>query len=97
MKSDVLDKFDADAWIDSYSDQLGVDPSMIVASDKVAIIRQQRNQAQAAQQQTAMQEQQSKTTKNLAQAPVGQSNALDLMNQYSGYGSPSPAQPLPPA
>jgi hypothetical protein len=97
MKQDVLDKFDADAWIDSYSDQLGVDPRMIVASDQVAIIRQQRNAAQAAQQQTAMQEQQSKTTKNLAAAPVGQNNALDLMNQFSGYGSPSPAQPLPPA
>jgi hypothetical protein len=97
MKQDVLDKFDADAWIDSYSDQLGVDPRMIVASDQVAVIRQQRNQAQAAQQQTAMQEQQSKTTKNLAAAPVGQNNALDLLNQYSGYGSPSPQQPLPPA
>jgi hypothetical protein len=97
MKQDVLDKFDADAWIDSYSDQLGVDPRIIIASDKVAVIRQQRSAAQAAQQQTAMQEQQSKTTKNLAQAPVGQNNALDLMNQFSGYGSPSPAQPLPPA
>ena len=97
MKPDVLDKFDSDQWIDSYSDQLGVDPRMIVATDQVAVIRQQRNQAQAAQQQAAIQEQQSKTTKNLAAAPVGQNSALDLLNQYSGYGSPSPAQPLPPA
>jgi len=97
MKPDVLDKFDSDAWIDSYSDQLGVDPRMIVASDQVAMIRQQRNQAQAAQQQAAIQEQQSKTTRNLAAAPVGQNSALDLLNQYSGYGAPSPAQPLPPA
>lgn len=53
-KTDVLDKFDSDNWADWYADSLGVDPSLIVADDKIAIIRQQRAaaaQAQAQQQQ----------------------------------------------
>ena len=47
----VLDKFDADAWVDVYADQTGVDPSLIVAGEQVALIRanraQQQQQAQA--------------------------------------------------
>src|SRR6185312_11913609 len=69
MKPEVLDKFNPDAWVDAYSDQLGVDPSLIVANDQVAMIRNARAKAQAAQQQTAVMEQQSKTAKNLGQTP----------------------------
>lgn len=87
MKPEVLDKFDSDAWADDYSDRLGVDPKLIIASDQVAIIRQARAKAQAAQQQAAAAEQVSNTAKNLAQAPTGGApNALgDVMNQFSGY------------
>jgi hypothetical protein len=95
MKPDVLDKFDSDKWADSYSDMLGVDPNLIVAGKQVAMIRDARNKAIAAKEQTAMMEQQSATAKNLAQSPTGsgQQNALmDVMNQFSGYGSPSPSQ-----
>lgn len=94
MKPEVLDKFDSDKWADSYSDMLGVDPSLIVADDKVALLRDARNKAQAAQQQAAVAEQQSKTAKNLASSPTGGApNALqDMMNQFSGYGSPSGAE-----
>lgn len=93
MKPEVLDKFDSDSWADAYSDMLGVDPNMIVSDKQVAIVRDARNKAQAAQQQSAAMEQQSKTAKNLAGAPTaGQPNALqDLMNQYSGYTSPQGA------
>lgn len=94
FKPDVLDKFDADQWADSYSDMLGVDPKLIVANDKVAIIRQARDQAMAAQQQMAAMEQQAKITKDLAGSPTGgQPNALmDIMGQFSGYNSPTPLQ-----
>lgn len=94
MKPEALDNFDADEWVKSYSDMLGVSPNMIVPDKQVALIRDARNKAQAAQQQAAAMEQQSKTAKNLATAPTGgQPNALqDLMNQYSGYGSPSPQE-----
>ena len=53
-KTDVLDKFNSDEWADWYADSLGVDPSLIVADDKIAIIRQQRA---AAEQQAAQQQQ----------------------------------------
>jgi hypothetical protein len=48
----VLDKFDADDWADEYSDMLGVPPELVVANDKVALIRQGRAQ-QAAEAQKA--------------------------------------------
>lgn len=44
----VLDRFDGDAWVEHYSDVLGVDASLIVASDKAAFVRQQRAQQQQA-------------------------------------------------
>lgn len=91
MKPDVLDKFDSDRWAEAYSDMLGVDPNLIIAGDKVAMIRDARNKAQAAQQQAAIAEQASKSAKNLGTTPTsGGGNVLqDMMNQYSGYGSPS--------
>jgi hypothetical protein len=91
MKPEVLDNFNPDQWADVYSDMLGVDPKLIVGSDQVAMIRQARAKAQAAQQQAAMMEQQSKTAKNLAQSPTGagRNGLQDLMNQFSGYGSPT--------
>jgi len=94
FKPDVLDKFNSDEWVDSYSDMLGVDPKLIVASDQVAIIRDSRAKAQAAQAQAEAMKVQSETARNFASAPTGgQPNALmDIMNQFSGYGSPSPMQ-----
>jgi hypothetical protein len=95
LKPEVLDNFDPDQWADTYSDRLGVDPKLIVASDQVAMIRQARAKAQAAQAKAEAMQQQSQTAKNLAQAPTqgGQSYGLqDMMNQFSGYGSPSGAE-----
>lgn len=48
VKPDVLDKLDADQLVDSYADALGVDPSMVVADENVAILRAKREQQQAA-------------------------------------------------
>jgi hypothetical protein len=86
FKPDVLDKFDADQWVDEYSDVLGVSPSMIVASDKVAIVRQQRAQAQQQAAQAERMNQMSQTAKNLGQTPTTGGNAAsDVMNLFSGY------------
>lgn len=49
----VLDKFDSDAWADWYSDATGVDPTLITADSKVALIRSQRVAAQQQQQKQA--------------------------------------------
>lgn len=90
MKPDILDKFDQDQWADVYADMLGVDPSLIIADKEVAVLRDARNRAMAAKEQAAAMQQTSQSVKNMAQAPTGQQNALtDVMNMFSGYGSPS--------
>jgi len=92
MKPEILDKFDSDQWADIYSDMLGVDPSLIIADKNVAMIRDSRNKALAAKEQMAAMSQQAQTAKNLAASPTGpgQQNGLtDVMNMFSGYGSPS--------
>ena len=94
FKPDVLDKFNADAWADAYSDMLGVDPSLIVGNDKVAIVRKQRQQAQAEAQQAAVNNQRADTAQKLGNTPTqgGSSSALnDIMGGLTGYGSPSPS------
>lgn len=88
-KPNVLDKFDEDKWADKYSDMLGIDPELIVADDKVALVRKNRADQQAQQQKAAAMEQQSKTAKNLAQSPTGNKNALtDVTSAFSGYSTP---------
>ena len=94
FKPDVLDKFDSDQWADAYADMLGVDPKLLVASDKVAMLRESRAKMQAQQAQAEQMKQMSETGKNLGgiQTGDGSNVAMDLMNQFSGYGSPSPSQ-----
>ncbi len=91
MKPDVLDKFDSDAWADAYSDMLGVDPKLVVANDQVAMIRQSRAQAQAAQAKIAAAQQASQATRNFAQASAAAQNGpgTDVLNMFSGYQSPA--------
>jgi hypothetical protein len=85
-KPDVLDKFDADKWADAYADMLGIDPDLIVPSDQVALIRNQRAQAAAKQQQVEQMNQASTTVRNLAAAKTGEDSALtDVMGMFSGY------------
>lgn len=88
FKPEVLDKFDSDMWADMYSDMLGVDPELIVPNDKVALIRKQRADQQAAQQKAAMMNQAADTAQKAAAAPTqnGASNALqDATAAFSGY------------
>ena len=94
MKPDVLDKFDSDAWADAYSDMLGVDPKLVLANSQVAIIRQARAQAQAAQQKLAAAQQVSAAAKNFGQASASAGNGpgSDVMNMFSGYQSPAPTE-----
>lgn len=85
MKPDVLDKFDADEWAESYSEMLGVDPDLIVPAEQVALVRKSRAQAQA---QAAQQEQalaQSQVARNVSQIDT---QAQDVMGMFSGYSTP---------
>ncbi len=95
FKPDVLDKFDADKWADVYADSLGIEPTLIVPGPTVALIRQQRAEAQAKAQQVAQAEQAASAAQKLGSVATqgGQSNAaVDMMNQFAGYGSPSGAE-----
>lgn len=92
IKPEALDMFDSDAYVTIIADRLGVDPRLVLANDKVQALRAARAKAQAAQQQAAMMEQNSKTAKNLGQTPTsGPANAgMDMMQQFQGYGTGVP-------
>ncbi len=88
----ALDKLDTDEYIDQYGEMLGVNPNIIVANDKVAIIRKNRAAAQAQQQQAAAVPQAAATAKDLSQADTSGKNALtDVIQQFSGYSTPQQA------
>lgn len=94
FKPDVLDKFDSDQWADVYADMLGVDPKLIVPSDKVALLREARGKAEAAKAQMEAAHTMSESARNLGTVSTGPDSnaAMDIMNQFSGYNSPSPMQ-----
>jgi hypothetical protein len=86
IKPEVLDKFDADVWANDYADMLGVDPTMLVSDEQVAMVRQARAQAQAKAQQSAMANQQADTAQKLGTVnTTGGNAASDVMNMFSGY------------
>jgi len=67
IKPGVLDKFNEDYWADHYSDKMGVDPELIHGGEQVALIRQQRAQAQQQEQQRQAIQDGSAALKNLGQ------------------------------
>lgn len=87
MKPEILDKFNADEWSEIYSDMLGVDPRLIVDDKNVAMIRQQRaqaqQQAQAAQQHEAMASMAQKL--GTVDTGGGSNAAQDIMSNLQGY------------
>jgi hypothetical protein len=90
MKPEVLDKIDADQMVDRYADMLGVDPSIIVADEKVAIVRQQRAKQQAQMQAAAMVPTAAGAAKDMSQTNTDGKNALtDVMSMFSGYNNAS--------
>lgn len=86
IKPEVIDKFDADRWADAYADMLGIDPELIVPSEQVALIRQQRAEAAQAQQQMAMLQQSADAAQKLGSVDTSQPSALtDVTRAFSGY------------
>lgn len=86
FKPEALDKIDADKLIDIYADNLGTDPRILLAQDKVDAVRAQRAEAQQKMQQAAMMNQGADTAQKLASAKTDQPNALtDVTRQFSGY------------
>lgn len=77
LKPDVLDKFDADEAVDIYSEAVGAPPKIIRTDEQVAAIRNERVKQQQAQAKAEQAMAMTQGAKNLAQAPMGQGNALD--------------------
>lgn len=82
----VWDKIDTDQLIDKYSDMLSADPSVIVADDRIAIIRADRAKQQAAMQQAAAVPALAGAARDLAQVPTDEPNvASNILQQVQGY------------
>lgn len=93
FKPDVLDKFDADKWADSYADMMGVDPELIVPNEKVALIRKDRAQAAAAAAKAEQAKTEAQAAAALGTVKTQEPNmASDLMNNFQGYGIPGMTQ-----
>ena len=93
MKPDVLDKFDSDAWADAYADMLGVDPKLIVAGEKGSKDTTTKSRSTTTMAQTRTQ--QIKMVDNAAKlnnAKTAGHLCMDVLNQFSGYNSPSPLE-----
>lgn len=85
LKPEVLDRFDADAWVDHYSDMTGVHPDLIVAGPKAALVREKRAQAESAAAQAQALALQATTARDLASADTSGQNALtDVTRQFAG-------------
>lgn len=93
IKPGILDKLDEDQVADVYADALGVDPSLVVADDKVALVRKSRQAAQAVQAAAAS----APAAKDLATAAktLGETDAAamsNVMSAFQGYGIPGMSQ-----
>lgn len=86
VKPEVLDRIDIDGWVDSYSDMLGVDPSLLIPKEKAQKLREAKNAMLAAERQAAMAQAQASTVKDLANAPTDSPSALTAMTGYSTPG-----------
>lgn len=81
----VWDKIDTDQIIDKAAGYLGVDPEIIRGDDEVQAIRQQRAQAQAAQEKMMAAQAAAATAKDLAGADMAGNNALtNVVQTFSG-------------
>ncbi|AIN17098.1 bacteriophage head to tail connecting family protein [Yersinia rochesterensis] len=79
VRPEAFDKLDVDSSIDSYAEMIGVSPTIIVPSEQVQEIRQQR--AQQAQQQQAMQQGMAAAqgAKTLSETQLSDPSALSAM------------------
>lgn len=83
------DKLDTDELTDQYADMLGADPRLVVPSEKVALVRKQRTDAQAKQAAMAQAPAAAKGLKDLSgTGATGEQAASDIISNFSGYSGP---------
>lgn len=71
LKPDVLDTLDADVLSERYADRMGVDPDLVISGKRLALIRDQRAQAQAQAQVVAQAEQAASAAQKLGSVQTG--------------------------
>lgn len=93
-KPEIVDKFDADKWADIYGDILGVNPELIVSDKNVALIRNNRAQAQQAQAKAEGAAQAADTANKLGKVDLTKPNAATAVAAAQAAQSPAfaPAQ-----
>ena len=89
LKPDVLDTLDADVLSERYADRMGVDPDLVISGKRLALIRDQRAQAQAQAQVVAQAEQAASAAQKLGSVQTGpapQDNAVaSVLDAFTGY------------
>lgn len=85
---EARDKIDIDAVIDSYADLYGTDPKLVIPTDQAQALREQRAKAQQMAQLGAAVPELAKTAQTLGATDGG--NVQDVLNRFTGYGTPSP-------
>ncbi len=99
VNPEVIDKLDFDAVVDEVAELLGTSPDLVRSAEKVAAVRQQRQQAQALAQQGAAQAKDAATAAktmteaatNIDESPPG--GVASQMLQMFGPGAAGGAQP----
>ncbi len=86
MKNEVLDKFNADYWADTYADSLGVDAKLIVPDKEALQVRQARAEAQQQQAQLEQAQQAASALKDVSSAQsIDPMAPQDINNMFAGY------------
>lgn len=86
VKPEILDNIDGDGLFDAYADRLSIDPSVCLNKDKVEEIRQQRQQALAAQQQAEQVQQGSAILSDLSAAQRNSAQASMATQHLEAVG-----------
>ena len=85
VKPDVVDKLNADQMVDEYAAMLGTKPDLVNSDDRVAEMRDARNQAAAQQAQMEQMTVAAQGAKTLSETDTGTDNALtQLMGAMGG-------------
>lgn len=83
---EIVDKVDIDKYVEVAGDATTVPPGVVRTEDAVQQIRQQKQQAAAAQQQAEQMSQATQAAKNLSQADMSGDNALTRLSQATQGG-----------
>jgi len=79
LRPDVIDRYDFDRDIEIYAELIGADPALIIAGQKLVMVRKRRAEAEAAVAQAQAASLQAKTALDLSKADTSGQNALTDM------------------